>query len=535
MSDIATTLSCDPSGLTAGMTEARAQINQTTEVIHTQDTTWRSFTSSVLDSVSRIVAPIIRLVTVYKQMQLATITLTIAQTAAIPPTITLAGAMSVLLSPVVLTAAAIAVVVGALWYFTSASDETSKSVEKAAASATESIAPVTAYGKAWAAIKGAVFTDEAVHQLGNVQTETTKLTEQLGELKTSLMEPFEDAQASLTGYIASFIPLESGATLATTAMKYLNSGVKLLSKSVEESKATWLAWIYVVGTGASQAEAEQFVKQGRDIKNAAEATQKMTDKLTEQQAKYKELRAIQEGATAAVANSAEVAKISSIMTLEGIEEKTAALRASATAAVAAGKADEAWKEQTKSLFDALAKQRQGIIDGTVVDKKAEEAKRALAKATEDAAKAAARAAEQEIQHQLQGTSKIESLKDQVDLLSGAATSADIAMREMWRGGFSEDQIEEVGKLTAELDRLKEEATLEKKDKAKKNVKEDSKAVFEGSSAAAEIMLRGIGGGQKMETLAQKQIAATKDVVTAVREIEMPYLMAGDFGTGGTVA
>lgn len=110
-----------------------------------------------------------------------------------------------------------------------------------------------------------------------------------------------------------------------------------------------------------------------------------------------------------------------------------------------------------------------------------------------------------------GTDQITALKDQIDLLNGAATAAQIKMRELGREGFSEEQVAQIGSLTAELDRLKESQKKGGKDK-----QTDNRAAFAGSKEAAEIMLRGVAGN-RMESVADQQLAEQKRIAAAVEK------------------
>ena len=109
------------------------------------------------------------------------------------------------------------------------------------------------------------------------------------------------------------------------------------------------------------------------------------------------------------------------------------------------------------------------------------------------------------------TDKVTSLKDQIDILSGAATSAEVAMRELGRAGFTADQVAEIGALTEQLDALRESQKKQPKGKAEKD---DSPTVaLQGSKEAAEIMLRGVGGGNKIEEIGQKQLTEQQKMVS----------------------
>lgn len=107
--------------------------------------------------------------------------------------------------------------------------------------------------------------------------------------------------------------------------------------------------------------------------------------------------------------------------------------------------------------------------------------------------------------------KVTGLKDQIELLSGVATEAEIAMRELGRAGFTEDQIAEIGALTDQLNALKESQKKQPKEKAEKD--DSPKVALQGSKEAAEIMLRGVGGGNKIEEIAQKQLTEQQKMVS----------------------
>ena len=109
-----------------------------------------------------------------------------------------------------------------------------------------------------------------------------------------------------------------------------------------------------------------------------------------------------------------------------------------------------------------------------------------------------------------GDETITHLKDQIDLLTGAATAADIAMRELTRQGFSQDQIAEIGQLTAQIDALKGQ------NKGKEDRAGNAPVALKGSREAAEIMLRGIGGGSRLERLGEQQLAEQKDINKGIR-------------------
>lgn len=500
--DLTVGIKCDPSDLTAGMTQVREQINETTTTIVLQETTWRHFSETVIGSIAKIAVPVLRLVNTYKQIQLATIALTIAQTAAIPPTLTLAGAMGFLLSPITLIVGAVALAGAALYYFSGQSDAAAASTEKVSESAEEAETFVSRLSSAFDSLSNATIGEQATQDVRSAVGEYGNLQKSIDKLRETIAQPFLDAGAALQSYAHSILPISSAADAAADAMRRARKAIDDLIPSTKQGSSAWAAFALSMATGLPTAAAAELI----DVGGAINAQQAVINKLTEQREGFGALGEIQRDAAAAAERAAEVAKISSIVTLEGINEQILALQQRAAAVILAGNADDAWKEQTKALFDALEKQRQGIVNGTVVDRAAEDAKKALAKAEEDAAKAAQRAADEEKRKTDSGIEKIANLQDQVDLLSGAATKAQIAMRQMTREGFSEEHAERVGKLTEELERLEEEKNGKKKDKDGGRKDATSAAVTAGSKEALSIIAQASSASKDpMLAKADKQI------------------------------
>lgn len=505
------------------MTAAQEAIESTTTTIELQDTTWRAFAEGVLGSIAKIVAPIIKLVNTYKQMQLATMLMAAGNTAAIAPTFGLAAAVNFLMSPVVLVAAAVAACAAVMYYFSGASDSAAESVDATTEATEKAVPTVSRLTSMWESFKAAVFTDGAVREIGNLQNEFSKLMASLDELRVTITQPFIDGEAALIGYLGSFVPLEEGATLASSAMRVVNFHVDGLKASAKNAQVAVLTLAAAMASGGSQAEAAAFVAEGQAITSAAEASAKLTATLEGRRAGYQALRAIQEGAEESAARAAEVANIASITTLEGIKQKTDALRAEAEATIIAGQADSDWEATNKTLFDALEKQRQGIINGTVVDKAAAEAKKDLAKVEAETQKIIADAAEADRKRNESGAEKIQSLRDEIDLLTGAATKAEIAMRDMAAAGFKDEQTAEVGRLMEELDRLKkEEADAKKPEKKSKDGKSLTAAAEFGSKSALSIIANASAGRDPVEkntaTIAKEATKTNKNLETLVERV-----------------
>lgn len=498
-------VSCDASELTAGMTQVRDELTQTTVAIQRQEASWSALANSAIQAVASIGPSVIglssQLVALFATRRAMAVfwdwggyALRVAQM--FPPLRLVAIGLGSVLAAAKLTAAGI----------TSLKDAFQGSVDG---------------------------TGESILGYNRLHGATGRLRESMATLGTSLVQPFRDGASAIGNYLASFSPLPSLAGMAASAFDGLSSAANYVSSGLKSATATATTAAFILATGASHDAAAAFTEQGQSLEKLSAQTTAFISKQEAARASFQSLKSIQENAADTAKNAAEVAKVASILTVEGIDQSIAALREKSAATIMAGDADKAWEQQTASLFNALEKQRQGIIDGTVVDQAAIDAKKALAKATEDAAKAAADAAEKEQQKTLSGLAKITSLKDQIDLLNGSATNAEVAMREMWRSGFSQEQIDEVGSLTEELDRLKEEeANSKKKDPKEKSGKsgpDSLKAAFQGSSEAASIMLSGVGGGKSVEQIAGKQLSVQEKMLQAVKDNKPAAMMAVDFG------
>ncbi len=285
-------------------------------------------------------------------------------------------------------------------------------------------------------------------------------------------------------------------------------------------------------------DSDAYVKEGLALIEMAESSAKLTEKMEKQAAAHKMINGVIDSATAAQKKNAEITRLASLESQEAIDSEMARLRKlpetvdEATAAskefkksieeqvAAISKSQESLAkphdngvdQQLKSMEESLQRLKLGedaaaIAAAQMAGATEEQLQKmtmlqaetenltAAKKAQKDAEEALERAAEKAKQQHEQGVDRINKLKDEIDVLTGAATHAQIAMREMSRQGFSQDQIDEVGQLEARLEELRkhEKAGQDGSGKASKEGKSDSKAALLGSSDAASIFLRGVGG------------------------------------------
>lgn len=300
---------------------------------------------------------------------------------------------------------------------------------------------------------------------------------------------------------------------ATEELDDWNVGFQVITDSLSD-------FISSAGAGAEQ------------LRNMAQASDEVIAKQEEQQGIFHQLRAIQDGAAASAEHYAEIYRISSLVTIQAVNEEITALQERSALAVANGQADEAWLEKTGQLFAALEKQRQGILNGTVIDKAAEEAKRALAKAEEEAAAAAKHAADEQQRLQQQGADRIASLQEEIALLEGTATEAEVAMSRLWRQGLDEQQIAAIGELESRLAELRDPGKLQGAEPAPagRSARTNLRAALSGSSEAASILVRSIGGGKSIEQIANKQLGVQQQILLAVKDNKPEPLQPLTLGT-----
>lgn len=123
--------------------------------------------------------------------------------------------------------------------------------------------------------------------------------------------------------------------------------------------------------------------------------------------------------------------------------------------------------------------------------------------------------------------EIQHLKDEIALLNGETTKAQLKVRDLLNEGVSEQEAFQVGGLMAmreateraiqERERLAEEARREAMFPGADNQSQptDARAALAGSQEAASIMLRGIAG-KSMEQIAAKQLAVQQQTLIAIK-------------------
>jgi len=407
-----------------------------------------------------------------------------------------------------------------------------------------------------------------------------------------------------TGFGSITEAIDYGAGVMTSWAKSAQGGLDTVKNSARDAGLVFGTALAVFQSGGT-IDAAAFYEEGQALNKMAEETERVAQK----QLILKDALGVVNGAVTAAANTRQLAldqaRVSQIKTIQGIDDEIAALKQKIISTDSSITKTKEWKKYTAELTAALEKQRTAIMAGeqspkAVEDKsspalqkfkqleeeldkvtlgKEEAARKAIASmdatdeevaillANHDALvklTEAQKAQEEQDKADKQGTDKLAKLREEYDLLTGAATKADIAQREAMRGGMSANIAAEIAQLTREMEQaadskkaneqitslsdelrilegtatkgqiamekaLAEGATQEEadaignltdeleaakqKDKtdSKKSGKTENDAEIAGSQDAAKLILRGVNGSGKLEDLSQKQLKELQDL------------------------
>lgn len=452
--DLSVSITADVSEFTEPMQQVRDDIEQTVTVIHKQEAAWSQLAASAIPAIGQVTAAV---------ASLAGTAMTIRHQQA------MFGSIAKALSDYGLLAVRVAGMIVPQWRLITTAIGVAALAYKAATSDM---------------IRGAVSSAASSDTLAG---SISKIRQSASELVTAIKAPFEGLTSSIGSIAYEFLgvgeALAAAKSIALSFSSAVSSGLKSATKAVYEygdTAATALAITQSWMTMSGEASAK-FYEEAGSLRALAAASEAAIEKQQQQRSLFSDLRTMQEAAIRSAENAAEVARIGSLVTVEAVQKEVEALRERAASVILAGKADAEWMKQSEALFFALEKQRQGILNGSVVDKAAEEAKKKAEEARKKAADEAEAAARKQQEMTDRGIEQIARLKDQIDILNGSATQAEVAMREMTRQGFDAEQVVAVGALTDELERLKQEA-----EEAKKKGKKEPKAQQIDTSPEAAI-------------------------------------------------
>lgn len=409
---------------------------------------------------------------------------------------------------------------------------------------TESLSHTEASSAGWEKLKG---------ELGNTASVLGTVGDGFGSMGAQLVQAAVDVSG--ISYALETVDKVQGIALSGVA-----KGVELVNKGLQSGIDAYAD--YRSEAGASAAE----------LRRMAAATEEVIAKQTAQADIFRQVRAMQEGAAAEAAHRAELARIASIETQDGINAEITALQQRTQQEVVSGKTTEESLKKTGALFAALENQRVAIDSGKMAkkgqksdtDNAIERARKDLDSLTlgrseaEIAALKASGATDEEVeslralhaeierlntakeikknldaelaniakeqeQQDKQFSERMADLADDIDKITGAATDADIAVRKMLRDGFSQEQADEIGRMTAELDKLRKE---EKDAKDKKTGGKSLAAAAEfGSSAALSIIANASNTRDPVEKNTDK---IAKEAVKQTGHLQKIATEVGDF-------
>jgi hypothetical protein len=389
---------------------------------------------------------------------------------------------------------------------------------------------------------------QMMQSLGGVGSSFSQLVGTIsGEFFGGIRASGESLLQFTTGFTSLSEVVDYGASTVTS---WANSTKTALTSATASAREAGLVFgtALAIWHGADSNQAAAFYEEGQALNALAASTAEVIAKQEQQRSVLKDIVAASERAAAAQKTQAEVARIGGVTSTEALDAELVALKQRAANVDANTQKSKEWQAEIAAITGAIEKQRAAIQNGTVkpkddpvqkmiddANKQLNQQKDPIQAQIDQAVGAGASAAQvnelrrilearrdlteqQRIQQEAEresqrladesnrrfetGTGKINSLKDQIDLMTGAASKGEIAMRELSRQGYDESQIAEIGKLTDELNKLQEQKPGSK---AGKDAKQgDNEATLEGSKKTAELLLRGVNGATSNDPAISEQ-------------------------------
>lgn len=529
--DLVSHLEADNSDFVAGMEEAADEVENVTLVIHEQRASWSALAQSALPAIGEITSATLGLIgtlaTIRHQKEIIG---------------GIGGAFAAAGATVGRHVGLIARAVGFLvpqW----------KAVTTAVAVA------AIAWKAATSDVVPAI--DKKAYALETVRGATSRLGAELERLGSVAASPIRGAASAMADWWNSTNLLKDAVNATTkfiaSELANLGDSIGVLTDSTQEFLDIGATALYAYQTDATDAQAQAFYEEAQALRDLNVETRKAIAAAEARLEVTRAIGAIQDTAKDAAAAAAEVDRIRAITTLEGIEAQRAALQQLAREQTIAGKSGEAYLKQQAALFTALEQQAEAIRAGKVQPEGMKEAESALKaldaeiakltgtyeelaearrrdggatdailgeirqreelkktiEAQKEAEKLAAKQLEDDTRRQNEAweneNEKIAALKDQLDLLTGAATKADIERRKAIEAGFTDAGAEEIAALTAELDA----AQAKERQKSEKSMREQSfEFATKGSSAAFSALFKAENRGGSAEERTAKAAEKT---------------------------
>jgi hypothetical protein len=395
---------------------------------------------------------------------------------------------------------------------------------------------------------------EMMQSLGGVGSSFAKLVGTIsGEFFGGIRASAESLLQFTTGFSSLSEVVDYGASTVTSWASSTSSALTSATGAAREAGLVF-GTALAIWHGADSNQAAAFYEEGQALNALAAETANVISKQEQQRSVLKDIIAASERAAASQKTQADVTRIGGISSVEALDAELVALKQRAGSVDANTQKSKEWQAEIAAITGAIEKQRAAIQNGTLkpkedpVQKMIDDANKQLnqqkdpiqaqidqavgagadaaqvnelrrilearrdlteqQKLQQDAERESQRMADESNRRFDTGTSKINSLKDQIDQMTGAASKGEIAMRELSRQGYDETQIAEIGKLTDELNKLQDEGTDGKT--AKAGAQKDNEATLEGSKKSAELILRGVAGGAPGDS--------QKDVVKELKKV-----------------
>ena len=382
---------------------------------------------------------------------------------------------------------------------------------------------------------------------------STVITEFTNGVRASVMS----LVTATTGFTSLSDIVDYSAKKVTGWANATTAAVKMASDGAKDSGLVF-GTALAIFQGMGDDEAVGFYKEGRALNELAAQTDIVINKQQALRDAFDYINASADKAAKGQKLSAEIARIGTLSTVEALDEELRSIKRQQEGVDASVRKTSEWRKEMDALTQAVERRRAALENPQKDDfaaKQIESAHQALMRLTMGEtgyavamaqahgasaeqiqmlhskltsveqitqAQTAQKAAEQAIQAAQEqanqryetGAERIASMRDQIDLLTGKATKAMVAMRELSRQGFDQSQAQETGRLQAELDKLE----ASKKPGTGGRGAQENKAALQGTDEAAQLVLRGVGGGANQQlAVAQQQLEVQKQTLAFTKK------------------
>ena len=355
---------------------------------------------------------------------------------------------------------------------------------------------------------------EEGRRLNEMAEQTAKTLEKQNTLKSTLAT-INDAAGKAAADARTKNELARIATLQSVeAIDAEIQAMKVAAVTTDQATQKNKAWIK-----EQEAKATALGKRKQDLVSGGTATGSAdtAKEIEKAQKKLDELTMGQEAVSIATAK-ANGATQEQIDKLSELQDKIAS-------ATSAEEAEKKTEEANDKAADQLAELRRQYDELTGAVTKADAAKKKLMDegvsqgiadqigeltASIDAEKERQKEAEKTADIRKKFADQIAEHEGKVEEAYGEKTKGEIAAEKALREGATEEEAQKIGELVDDEEAAKEK---EKGGKSGKSGTADNQAVLAGTAEAAKIAF---GGSSKLESLTEKQIAATNNVVKAIQ-------------------